>query len=135
MSDAKINFKLEKDEDGFPPVETESLWANRSPQGYIIDNIPFFTKDAINGDLVSVQTHKDGSLWFDKCVHKSGNSLIRLIFFDEISFEEVMDKIKEMGCGTEFLTAYRMMSIDIPSSVNYSDVLDYIKMKEKDGIM
>ena len=39
----KIHFSVESDEDGYPEVGAETLWAKptKDANGYIIDNIPF----------------------------------------------------------------------------------------------
>jgi hypothetical protein len=39
----KVFFRLQKDADGYPPFEIESLWARPvGPDRYELDNIPFF---------------------------------------------------------------------------------------------
>jgi hypothetical protein len=38
----KIAFKLEQDEDGYPPAEVETVWAQEDNGYYIIANVPFF---------------------------------------------------------------------------------------------
>lgn len=131
----KINFKLEKDEDGFPPVAVETLWADPSSTGYTIDSIPFFTKDVANGDIVSVKKDGDGSLWFDKRISSSGHSLIRLIFFDHSFRDEISFHLKKTGCSTEYISDYEMMSVDIPENVDYQDVLNYIGIKAGVGVI
>ncbi len=37
----KVLFRLEKDEDGYPPEEVESLWGILRSEGIELDNIPF----------------------------------------------------------------------------------------------
>ena len=38
-------FRLDQDEDGYPPVQTESVWAIPFGEGtYILDNVPFFAE-------------------------------------------------------------------------------------------
>ena len=38
---AKLLFRLEKDEDGYPPEDVESLWGLLRSDGIELDNIPF----------------------------------------------------------------------------------------------
>ena len=48
-SQVKILFQLTQDEDGYPPIQVEGVWALSAPDGadgYLIDNVPFFTRDA-----------------------------------------------------------------------------------------
>src|SRR5574337_180249 len=69
----KIFFHLQQDEDGYPEVSAESVWAK--PTGaadeYIVDNIPFFTRDATIGDTLKA-LKKEGALWFDSLRQRSG---------------------------------------------------------------
>ena len=76
----KIHFQLEQDEDGYPPVAVESVWAQPAGQTgeYIVDNVPFFTRDATIGDTVRVR-EDDGNLWFERVVARSTNSLVRVV--------------------------------------------------------
>lgn len=55
MAARKVFFKLEPDDDGYPPVSVESLWAQENQDGTcVIDNIPFYTREATLGDVVDV---------------------------------------------------------------------------------
>lgn len=131
----KINFRLEKDEDGYPPASVETLWAEVSDQGYKIDSIPFFTKDATNGDTVSATADADGRLWFQSRVSSSTNSLVRIIFFDENGASQISKHLREMGCATEFIPDYKMMAVDVPESTSYLDVIRFIEQKSEQGIL
>lgn len=48
----KVVFKLEKDEDDYPPADYESVWALPVGEGlFQIDNIPFFATEIALGDV------------------------------------------------------------------------------------
>jgi hypothetical protein len=81
---AKVHFRLTQDQDGYPPAAVESVWAEagEDAQEYKIDNVPFFSREATLGDIVKVRSDIDGHLWFDALLRPSGNSLIRIVFFD-----------------------------------------------------
>ena len=50
----KICFPLEPDEDGWPPVTAETLWAVELGGGlFRLDNIPFYARGVSDGDTVS----------------------------------------------------------------------------------
>jgi hypothetical protein len=68
----RIHFQLEQDEDGYPPVVVESLWAEsgENHNEYVIDNVPFFVRVATIGDTVRVR-EEDGNRWFESLVHRS----------------------------------------------------------------
>ena len=85
---SKVHFRLVQDEDGYPPVSVESVWAQPSTKAgeYVLDNIPFFAREATIGDVVQVR-EEEGHLWFDKVVRRSQNSLVRVVFFDRAAVE------------------------------------------------
>src|SRR5215217_521311 len=60
MNLVQVIMELEHDDDGYPPYDTERVWAREAPGGgYIIDNIPFFANKATYGDIVDVE-YRDG---------------------------------------------------------------------------
>lgn len=48
----KIVFPLLVDDDGFPPISSESLNARKTKSGSIIENTPFFVTGIALGDCV-----------------------------------------------------------------------------------
>jgi hypothetical protein len=53
ITHARIAFELEQDEDGYPPVSAETLWATPTPEGFWrIDNIPFFVYGIAPFDII-----------------------------------------------------------------------------------
>ena len=70
----KIEFRVEPDEDGYPPIGVERLWATPMPNGhYIVDNTPFYVSGISAEDEVSV-VDVDGTLRFEALVRASGIS-------------------------------------------------------------
>ena len=65
-------------QDGEGNTEVESLWARAVPEGYEVDNIPFYVLGLACGDVVSTRQDSDGDLWVKAVVRKSGNSNVRL---------------------------------------------------------
>lgn len=112
----KIFFHVQQDEDGFPGVGSESVWAlPTSFEGlFTIDNIPFFATDANLGDIVSV-TKRDGVLWFREVVTKVPFSLVRIVFFLPEQHERVSLKLKSFGCQTEYWAERKLLSVSVPS--------------------
>jgi hypothetical protein len=56
----KIKFMLERDEEGYPPFDSELLWARQVGGGvYEIDSIPMFAKLVSWGDKVTVDPASD----------------------------------------------------------------------------
>lgn len=133
-SPVKVHFHLEQDEDGYPPVAVESLWADPSvePDEYVIDNVPFFVRDATIGDTVRVR-EKDGHRWFDSLVSRSQNSLVRVVFFDQGCVEAVSERLVTLGCSIEYLREHNIMAVSISVSVNLTDVQAYLQAETDAG--
>jgi Domain of unknown function (DUF4265) len=79
MSPVRVNFSLKQEEEGYPPVAVESLWAEpgAKPGEYVIDNVPFFVRDATIGDTILAREEGDGR-WFNRLLSRSLNSLLRV---------------------------------------------------------
>lgn len=112
----KVFFHIEQDEDGFPGVGSESVWAVRSSQDGLctIDNIPFFATDANLGDVVEV-VERDGVLWFSKVVEKVPCSLLRVVFFSVEEHERVNLRLTSFGCQTEYWSERKLLSVSVPN--------------------
>ena len=123
----KIHFHLEQDEEDYPPVSTESLWAIPDPKTgeYVIDNIPFFASKATLGDTVTA-AEEDGLLWFDALVHRSSNSLLRAVFFVEAHMERVSQHLAALGCSVEYMKTYKLLAINVPGNVELTSIQDYL---------
>ncbi len=130
----KIHFRLEQDEDGYPPSSVESLWAEPGeiPGEYIIDNVPFFARCVTIGDTVSVHEENE-ALWFDHLVSRSSNSLLRIVFFDRSCEEAVGKHLIDMGCAIEFLRKHNLMAVSIPDTVALKNVQAYLQLEAEGG--
>jgi hypothetical protein len=130
----KIFFRLKQDEDGYPEVSAESVWAK--PTGvvdeYIVDNIPFFIREATIGDTLKAHI-EEGVLWFDSLRQQSGNSLIRIVLFDNSLKEKISDKLDAMGCSTEYSKDHNLLAVNIPAEVDLIDVQDYLQSEADIG--
>ncbi len=123
----KVFFTLEQDEDGYPPVGVESVWAipTEDADKYVIENTPFFVTSATLGDTVRVRS-SDGNLWFDEVVARSQNSLIRVLFHEKEALVRVDEWLKAHGCTTEYSGDFNLLAVSIPERVNLADIQDYL---------
>lgn len=133
--EVKINFKVQVGSDGYPPVAVESLWAQHVEDEYIIDSIPFFTSDATSGDRIRAQVGDEDALWFAGIVERSGNSLIRVVFFDLTCEDVLAAKLKKMGCGTERMPQFKLMAINVPSEVDLAEIQAYLSDRNSAGLI
>jgi hypothetical protein len=117
----KIIVPLEQDENGYPPVGSERLWALHVGEGrYQIDNIPFFARDLAWGDVVSAvpeEGAQEGVLRYDQVLQSSGHSTFRILVRDEPQMSELCGLMERLGCDTERSHLPRLVAIDIPPGV------------------
>lgn len=136
MERRKIAFRLVQDGDGYPPASVETVWARASgdEMEYVIENVPFFSRDATLGDQVRVVD--DGAfLWFDKVTRASGNSLVRIVFFSSDDLPVVRTKLEEFGCETEFSRNFGILAVNVPSDSSLSLVRTFLEVKAKQGML
>ncbi|WNG46390.1 DUF4265 domain-containing protein [Archangium minus] len=130
----KVLFELEKEDEDYPPVEYERLWARPLGEGlFEIDNIPFFVRGISVGDVVAAQQGK-GEVVFSELVRASGNSTLRIIVFDESHVEEVRRQIQALGCSTE-LNVSKMLGVDVPPRIDLQAVREWLMEKQSSGTL
>jgi hypothetical protein len=122
----KVIIPLEQDEDGYPPVGSERLWALEVGEGrYQLDNIPFFARELACGDIVAavpMEGADEGILRYERLLEPSGHSTFRVLVHDEAQVPEVCDLLEGLGCGTERSHLPRLVAIDIPPTVSLDAV-------------
>ena len=122
----KICFKIEQDEDGYPPVQIESVWA--SPAGgnlFRLENLPFLAKGVSFKDEVSTSEGLDGRKWYEDIAEPSGHSTLRVIVFRngsspqslEQRVKELSQRFVEKGCITELSHLPGLFAVDVPPTV------------------
>ena len=130
----KILFRLEKDEDGYPPDDWESVWAiELSSELYRIANIPFFIYNISDGDIVRA-AEMDGELLFDQMVKPSGNSVIRVVVVDPSRVQQLRDELENLNCYSELSHIKRLIAVDIPPEVSIGLVRTLLDEGEKQEI-
>jgi hypothetical protein len=133
---AKVHFHLEPDEDGWPPVASESVWAKpgEKEHEYIIENVPFFTTEATVDDTVQVR-QEEGRLCYEKVVRESTNSLLRVIVVDRTQLKEVSKSLVALGCITELAPQWKLIAVNVPSSVSLSAVIEQLQTQASAGVL
>lgn len=118
----KIAVKLKRDEEGYPPVDWEDLWAiSLGNDTFEIDNVPFYAPGISSGDHVSA-VWREGSLVFLEVVEPKGHSTIRVVVYTENSTQRIRNELRELGCSTELGNIADFFSVDVPPQVDYSRV-------------
>lgn len=139
----KIGFKLDKDQDDYPPADWEWVWASRVGDAtFRIDNVPFFAKGISSGDIVAAN-QTDKGLIFGSLVQSSGHSTVRVVVLrgdrDDREMQalvaDLRASLKALGCSTELSHIPNLFSVDIPPEVSYKAVSEFLSLKENNGIL
>ncbi|HZL36516.1 MAG TPA: DUF4265 domain-containing protein [Tepidisphaeraceae bacterium] len=122
MSQKKVLFRLEKDDDGYPPADVEGVWCVQLPDdGFVVDNIPFFARQVALGDVVSVE-QASGELFYTSILQRSTNSLLRVVLFGNHDPSHLRSELAKLGCATEQSHLQSLIAVNIPSKVKIGRV-------------
>jgi hypothetical protein len=134
----KVVFALAQDEDGWPPVSSEGLWA--TPVGgnlYRLDNIPWFVRGVAADDVVRVEPDDDGVLWAVERVQGSGNCTIRIVpLLEGLRGEQevVLDVFTALGAEGEGAgPVYDLVALSVPAGEPVHAVKARLREGEVDG--
>lgn len=97
-----VRFQLRQDDDGWPPVASEGVWAVPLGGDLVrLDNIPWFARNAASGDTFRTSTDSHGVVWATDKVAWSGNCTVRVIPFPEGALagsrQAVLDAFARLG--------------------------------------
>ena len=134
----KVVFELPRDEDGWPPVGREGLWAVPVTSDVVrLDNSPWFVRGVANGDLIRVRRDEDGVLWADERLEWSGYCTIRVIPFRagplEGSRQRVLDEFAALGVTGEGAQQYGLVALDVPPGADVLAVKGLLQRGQRDG--
>lgn len=120
MSDpVKIRFALDPDEDGWPPAESEGVWA--VPLGghlYRVDNTPWFARGVAAEDIIEARVDGDGVAWFVRVRERGGRIVVRVIPRVDGplggSLRSGSERFASLGVGGEGMSSpVNMVALDI----------------------
>lgn len=124
----KIAVTLVKDEDGYPPFDSEDLWSTPVGEGhYRIESIPLFARGIAWGDIVSGVSEED-ELRFQEVVKPSGHSTVRLMVADEAEVSEILEHFESRGCTGQNTFMPKLIALDVPPSVSMDDLKQELDM-------
>ncbi|MDB5276258.1 MAG: hypothetical protein JWR61_1213 [Ferruginibacter sp.] len=120
---------------GNDEYEIESLWCIKDGDNYIVDNIPFIAKRVSLGDTIKAEFDTaENAYYFDDFVAVSGNTTLRIYFKNEQIIEDVRHQLNNFGCSAEIFLARKILSVNVPGTVDYAPVKQYLdegEQKEK----
>lgn len=135
----KVNFYLETEEDGWPPIGTEVLHAiplgNDEAQ---LDNTPFFATSVSVGDVIKVsQKSSTKSFDYEHLVKASGNSAISILLRGSTAKETVSDLLTKFAFYFEYgeFGNTKMFAVSVKGKNEYSEIKPHLDRMEVDGLI
>jgi len=134
----KVVFEVPRDDDGWPPVAREGLWAVPVTSDTVrLHNSPWFVRGVANGDLIRVRKDEDGQLWADERLEWSGTCTIRVVPFRkgplDGSRQRVLDAFAPLGVNGEGVEQYGIVALDVPPDVDLAAVKRLLREGARDG--
>lgn len=135
----KVRFELPQDEDGWPPLRSEGLWAAplAEREHVRLDNVPWFALNVADGDVFRVSADDDGVMWAVERVSWSGNCTIRVIPFKDGPLagdrQRVLDAFIPLGVSGEGIAEPGMVALSVPPDADLAAVKRALKDGEADG--
>lgn len=134
----KVRFELEPDDDGWPPVGGESLWAFSLGDGrYRLDNTPWFVRGVSCYDVVEAAADDEqGVPVVERVVERSGHLTVRVLPLGDRSVEVLAALIAEfddLGVDCEGDQVHGLLALDIPPSTRLAPVKDHLDAGEASG--
>lgn len=136
MVQVKIQFDL--GEEGWDGSESETLWAEPTQTGFVLDNIPFFKKGVCYQDVVEGEEISEGLYRYVKTLNKSTNSLYRILFEPDkaASAINLLHQFEKLDCfyETNEMHEVTLVAINISSSANIDEVWKIIGVGKDSGV-
>src|SRR4051794_5497288 len=135
----RVRFRLQRGSDGWPPVESEGVWARHcGGREYELDNVPWFAQGVAFGDRVLAEADDDGVLWVQERLSWSGRYTIRVIpLGDEAASEQlrsIVDLFAPLGAECEgALPVFKLVALDIPPTARLAEIKSLLAAGEADG--
>ncbi|MFC8827764.1 DUF4265 domain-containing protein [Streptomyces sp. NPDC057137] len=134
----KVHFRMDIDEDGWPPASVESLWAVDLGDGTArLDNTPWFVRGVASGDIIKMRPDDDGVLWAGETVRPSQNCTLRLIVLKDdgsaAARQSVLEAFHRLGTTGEGIERYRMVALDVPPEADLPRIRELLEHGAAEG--
>jgi hypothetical protein len=134
----KLHFRMDVDEDGWPPASVESLWAVDLGDGTVrLDNTPWFVRGVASGDIIRVDVDEDGLRWAGETIRASDNCTIRLIVLKDdgsaAARQSVLEIFHRLGTTGEGIERFRMVALDVPPTADLIRIRKLLEHGESQG--
>ena len=135
----KVRFALDRDESGWPPAESEGLWA--CPLGakrFRLDNTPWFVRGVAADDVVEAEPDAAGVLWFVRVLERRDRVVVRVIPRTDGPLrgdrQAVVNAFTPLGVpGEGMANPVSMVALDIGPDAPLAAVKGLLQRGEADG--
>lgn len=143
-----VTFGMTPDEEGWPPIGSETLWAQPLGEGrYRLDTVPFFVPDLAVGDVVTAAPDDDGRLWAQRRESTGGHGTIRVIPLLDGSLlgstqalvSALSQSLGDLGPGVRWESAgpaYSLVALDLTPDLDATElarVRNWLEAGQADG--
>lgn len=133
----RVFFDLPKDEDGYPYVGAESMWARpyMEPDLFVLHNIPFFVRGVAEGNTIRVAADDTGKLWATEQVAWSGNCTIRVFPLPALTggLQAVVDAFAPLDVGAEGSGQFGVVALNVPQAADLREVRRLLHQGSDEG--
>ncbi|MFJ4435195.1 DUF4265 domain-containing protein [Streptomyces sp. NPDC088923] len=134
----KVHFRLDIDEDGWPPASIENLWAMDLGDGTVqLDNTPWFVRGVASDDIIRVEIDAEGIRWAGETVRASENCTIRLIVLKDggsaAARQSVLEIFHKLGATGEGIERFRMVALDVPPGADLPQIRKLLEHGATEG--
>lgn len=130
-----LEFALDA-EDGWPPVATESLPFQATPNGFVALVPPLFIKNLSVGD--TIHAHFDGGsrkvVTWEHVATSEHTTIWLLRLRHSNTIEPVLAELRALGCNTVGLDELGVYAIDVPESVAIEPIDDALASLDADAV-
>lgn len=117
-----LQFALLND-DGWPPVGSESIPFDKTDAGYKCLSVPLFVKDLSVGDVIKINSFSGVFIESWCHIERSNRSTLWLLrLSDSPPIERSLKKMRLLQCNTTGVDEFGCYAVDIPDSVSIIDV-------------
>ena len=128
----KVIFRLTVDDEGYPPVAYESVWAfGLTDSSYLIDDVPYYVYGVSKGDTVRAN-RVEGELFVSSVIARGGHSTLRVFADDTRIQASMVQELMQRGAKCSVTTGLSLFSVDIAPDVDF-EIIDHFLVSRCDG--
>ena len=135
----EIAIPLEHDDEGWPPLANEHLWAERLEDGnYRLDSVPWFAPALALDDVVRATVDAEGRLRFVERLHWAGHLTVRVAPNPEApapdDLQPLVEAFAAIGVrGEGAQPAFPIVALDIPPGADLARIKALLVEGEEAG--